>query len=151
MMIRCNTFLQIMEKGDILNNQSISSFPLRRKISRQKVRRWTGCSESSYRPTAAKKLCPDGSLCGLHLSLRPAPLAESKSPPRAARREAFAERLFLRHNRKLRQCKPLQGEFAKANSLKNVLAGARFFAALGGSLMRRCGSKPRRGPSGQSD
>jgi hypothetical protein len=37
---------------------------------------------------------------------------------------------FLSHNRKLRQCKPLQGEFAKANSLKNVLAGARFFAAL---------------------
>ena len=87
--------MQIAKKeGDILNNQSISSFPLRRKISRQKVRR-LGRGESSYRPQLQAKLCPGEPLCGLHLSLRPAPLAESKSPPRAARREAFAERLYL--------------------------------------------------------
>ena len=46
-------------------------------------------------------------LCGLHLSVRPAPLAESKSPHRAARREAIAERLII-------SFAALRGEFDEA-------------------------------------
>ena len=45
-------------------------------------------------------------LCGLHLSERPAPLAESKSPHREARREAIAARLI--------SSAALRGEFDEA-------------------------------------
>ena len=72
----------------------------------QKVRRRLGRGESSYRRQTKAKLVTGEPLCGLHLSVRPAPLAESKSPHRAARREAIAERLIF--------FAALRGEFDEA-------------------------------------
>ena len=54
-----------------------------------------GVANLPIAPQLQEKFCPGEPLCGLHLSLRPAHLDESKSPPRAARREAFAEQLYL--------------------------------------------------------
>ena len=66
----------------------------------------SGVANLPIAPQTNAKLVTGEPLCGLHLSERPAPLAESKSPHRAARREAIAERLIF--------FAALRGEFDEA-------------------------------------
>ena len=89
-----------------MNNQSVPLFLSTGCSLGRKCGAGSGAANLPIAPQVQAKLVTGEPLCGLHLSVRPAPLAESKSPHRAARREAIAERLIF--------FAALRGEFDEA-------------------------------------